>query len=110
VTVITCWTYRDGHLSGMSPAVEADVNGALRRAGHVILTDSRTLRPLNHHLIGAGVGHDDAEFAEAGRSMAAYYENGEAWGGRWWEGTDLPYSPGVTYYGCTPRPYRKDVA
>lgn len=53
--------------------------------GHAITVPYDYWRPWNHHVIGCGVGHDDAEFAETGRSMAAYYENGEAWGGRWWE-------------------------
>jgi hypothetical protein len=42
-------------------------------------------RPWHHRVAGCGVGHDDFVFATTGRSMAAYYENGEAFGGRWWE-------------------------
>jgi len=57
----------------------------LEREGFVIGEDTRGNRPWNHRVIGFGVGHDDADFAETGRSMAAYYENGEAYGGeRWW--------------------------
>lgn len=56
-------------------------------------------RPINHRMIGVGVGHDDADFAEVGRSMAAYYENGDAHGGRWWEDTSNFFSTGVRYYG-----------
>jgi hypothetical protein len=60
-------------------------------------------RPTHHRLIGSGVGHDDAQFAEIGRSMAAYYENGEAFEGlRWWEDTHRYFSIGVTYYGMAP--------
>ena len=55
--------------------------------GHVVTYDGQST-PWNHHVIGVGVGHDDAAFAETGRSMAAYYENGEASQGRWW---DIPH-------------------
>lgn len=103
---VTVWSYHaDGRpaMSGISPG---DVDEALRRLerdGHFILTDGRYQRPSNHHVIGSGIGHDDAEFAESGRSMAAYYENGEAHGGRWWEDTDDPFSTGVKDYGCADR-------
>lgn len=54
----------------------------LEHDGYLITENTRN-RPWRHRVIGCGVGHDDADFAEVGRSMAAYYENGEAWGGSW---------------------------
>ena len=58
----------------------------LETKGYVKAEDTLTPRPWNHRVIGVGVGHDDADFAEIGRSMAAYYENGEAFDGkRWWD-------------------------
>ena len=54
-------------------------NRTLRDVGYVITRGAQS-RPWNHHVIGVGVQHDDAEFAEVGRSQAAFYENGEAFG------------------------------
>ena len=69
----------------------------MRAYGHAITVPYDYWPPWNHHVIGCGVSHDDAQFAETGRSMAAYYENGEAWGGRWWETTSK--SVREHYYG-----------
>lgn len=46
--------------------------------GYAITKDYRGSEPWNHRVIGVGVGHEDARFAETGQSMAAYYENGES--------------------------------
>jgi hypothetical protein len=62
--------------------------------GYVVVETGR--RPIHHNMVGVGVGHNDARFAEDGKSMAAYYENGEAFGGRWWENRGF-HSP-VQYY------------
>lgn len=86
--IITSWTYgpreagqrrEDASFAGISPANAERVAYDLRRDGHAILTDDRTSRPWHHNVAGCGVGHNDAEFAEAGRSMAAYYENDSTW-------------------------------
>lgn len=105
--IVTVWSYIDPKTdnagpSGWSPADADRFVYDLELSGHAITTDSRYERPWNHHMIGVGVGHDDAIFAETGGrvSMAAYYENGEAFGGRWWENTGEPFSTGVKYYGC----------
>lgn len=50
----------------------------LDRYGAAIVTDSRTIRSSNHHTIGVGVGHDDADWAESRfeeGSQAAWHEN-----------------------------------
>lgn len=88
--------------SGISPVDDAEVIGQLRRHGHVILVNdnARGARSINHHMIGAGVGHDDAKFAETGESMAAYYESGEAFRGEtWWsDPSEARFSPIRAYY------------
>lgn len=103
--IITVWAnHADGGYSGISPANDREWLRTLEREGHAITTDSRHWGPTNHRIAGIGVGHDDARFAETGGregSMAAYYENGDAFGGRWWEDTDRHFSTGVKYYGCT---------
>ena len=71
------------HFSGTSPGNVALFADAVDRYGHAILRG--TDRPGHHYVAGCGVGHDDAEFAETGTSMAAYYDSGEAFGGPWWE-------------------------
>lgn len=99
--VITAWAiYPDGGRGGTSPAGLSEVLHRLEDHGHVILTDSRYARPINHNLIGVGVGHNDAVFAETGESMAAYYEQHPHQ--RWWEDTGSAFSTGVKYYGCRP--------
>ena len=70
--------------SGSSPGTVGQFAYDLARRGHVV-TQCRCHVPTNHRVIGAGVGHDDAQFAESGVSMGAYYESGEAFGGAWWE-------------------------
>lgn len=94
--IVTVWSYsEDGGLGGISPADTSHYLRDLERRGHAITTVGMT--PSNHHVIGVGVGHDDAEFAEAGRSMAAYYENGEAFRGeRWWDAGSFA---GRKYFG-----------
>lgn len=98
MSIVTVWSYgTNGSLSGMSGGDPVDYFVRdLERYGHSITTVGT--RPSNHRMIGVGIGHDDAEFAESGRSMAAYYENGEAFGGRWWE-DDRPFSPKRYYTG-----------
>lgn len=95
---ITVWSYNEqGNRSGVcgpDPVTQAVRN--LHRCGHVVTTDNETWhRSWNHTVIGVGMGHDDAEFAESGRSMAAYYENGDAVHGRWWEDRRV----GAKYHG-----------
>lgn len=80
--------------SGMSPADEAEFVAQITRHGNA--TTDNGYRPTNHFIVGVGVGHDDARFAETGSSMAAYYENGDAFGGRWWEGASFG-----RYYGAS---------
>jgi len=53
------------------------------RYGAAAVTDSRTPRPVNHHVIGVGSGHNDADWCESRfqeGSHAAWTENskGEA--------------------------------
>jgi hypothetical protein len=95
---VTVWSYkpRDGQhilspsasdstpFSGTGPGSVGLFTDAISRHGHAIL-DSAGSRPWHHHVAGCGVGHDDAQFAESGVSMAAYYESGEAYGGYWWD-------------------------
>lgn len=48
----------------------------MERFGHAITTVG--FRPANHHMIGVGIGHDDADWCESrfgAGSMAAWYEN-----------------------------------
>lgn len=93
--IVTVWSHKDldeaqPRFSGMSGGCPvAETIRQLATEGHAILTDSRRHRPTNHHIIGYGVSHDDASFAETGgrTSMAVYYENGAAFGGAWWETT-----------------------
>lgn len=97
MAVVIVWSHKpDGGYSGLSGGDPVDYWVAdLDRYGHSI-TEAGP-RPVNHHVIGYGVCHDDALFAEAGRSMAAYYEN-ESERGRWWE-DDSRYSPKRYYTG-----------
>lgn len=77
----------------------------LDRDGAVV-TETHNGRPFNHRLIGCGVSHNDAAWAETRfteGSMAAYYENGER--PRWWN-TEGWNTEGVKYYGCRPRSSR----
>lgn len=83
------WSWSGTH-SGDEDRTIAELVRSLERHGHATTEGSIASRPSNHHIIGLGVGHDDAEFAEVGRSMAAYYENGDALDGRrWWD--EVPY-------------------
>ena len=83
--IFTVWTYHGGSFGGMSPSHASDFVRAIANHGHAIVTDNRTIRSCAHHVSGSGLGHDDAKFSENGDSMAAYYENGEGFAGRWWE-------------------------
>jgi hypothetical protein len=93
--IVTVW-HADGR-SGTSGGPEgSDVARAvqlLKDEGAVITKVGYP--PANHYVIGVGVGHQDADFAERGDSMAAYYENGEAFGGRWWEPSPYSYPTGA---------------
>lgn len=57
-------------------------NQCLQFYGYAIGETNPSDRSWNHRVIGVGVGHDDAAFAEVGDSMAAYYENGQAFWSR----------------------------
>jgi hypothetical protein len=93
--IVTVW-HADGR-SGTSGGLEgSDIARAaqlLKDEGAVITTAG--WRPANHYVIGVGIGHQDADFAERGDSMAAYYENGEAFGGRWWEPSPYTFPTGA---------------
>jgi hypothetical protein len=59
----------------------------IEQFGHaIVIDDDRRERSWNHRIIGVGVGHDDARWAESrfgDGSMAAYYENDDkCFGGR----------------------------
>lgn len=47
--------------------------GTLYKTGAAIARTGET--PWNHRVSGVGGGHDDAEFAERGRSQVAWAEN-----------------------------------
>jgi hypothetical protein len=90
---VTVWSYKpaDGEritagtlFSGIAPGSVGYWADAIETYGHAI-TEISGSKPWAHNVIGCGVGHNDAEFCESGRSMAAYYESGEAYGGTWWE-------------------------
>jgi hypothetical protein len=92
MTGVTVWAWKpkagehigpDSGWSGIGPYATEEATQVLRQRGHMIIYSGD--RPSNHHIIGIGLGHDDAEFAEAGRSYAAWCENGDAVDGRWWE-------------------------
>lgn len=76
---------RDYLYSGIGPAMVGLVVRDLARLGHSIIESTGRDRSRNHRIIGVGIGHDDAEFAETGRSHAAYEESAARWGGPWWE-------------------------
>lgn len=101
--MVIVWTYHEGSFGGISPANDREWTRAVARDGHAITTDSSHRTITNHRIAGVGIGHDDASFCEAGTSEAAYVENGEAFGGRWWEDTESPFSVGVKHYGCADR-------
>jgi hypothetical protein len=65
--------------SGIGPATLGLFTRDIEHDGHAIIENtSRDRKPWNHRIIGVGIGHDDAEFTECGRSMTAYDESGEA--------------------------------
>ena len=50
----------------------------IERYGAAIVTDDRTLRPINHNVVGVGSGHNDADWCESrflAGSHAAWVEN-----------------------------------
>lgn len=69
--------------SGISPFAPDELGVAewvrtVERYGAAIVTDNRTPRPYNHHVIGVGSGHDDANWCESRfqeGSHAAWTEN-----------------------------------
>lgn len=74
-----------GHGNGLLGGAvdfEAEAARRLRRNG-CLVTEGPQERSWNHHVIGVGIGHDDARFAETGASMAAYVENEASI--RWWD-------------------------
>lgn len=105
--IVTIGTMTGG---GISPAGVPEWVYRMERDGHAV-TYVPTLQPYAHRVSGAGMQHDDAAFCErrdGSGSMAAYYENGEAFGGRWWEDTDgAGMSIGVKHFGCADRSGRK---
>lgn len=92
---VTVW-HADGH-TGISGGPEgSDIARAvqlLHDEGAVITKVGYP--PANHYVIGVGIGHQDADFAERGDSMAAYYENGDAYDGHWWEPSKLSFPTGA---------------
>lgn len=87
---------------GISPAGVGEFVDRLTRNGHAVAYFG-SREPVAHRVSGSGIGHNDAALCErrdGSGSMAAYYENGEAFGGRWWEDTGSGYSIGVRAYGC----------
>jgi hypothetical protein len=57
--------------------LERDIEEFVRRIesdGYAVVQDT-SKRSWNHHVVGCGVGHDDARFAEWGESLASYLEN-----------------------------------
>lgn len=84
-TNVTVWdaTHSGGTFSGRLDRTLDHWAHELRRGAAITRVGSQ---PFNHHVAGYGVQHDDAQFAETGRSMAAYYENGDHWDGlKWWD-------------------------
>jgi hypothetical protein len=83
------WTYagRSG-ISG-SGIDDREFVRTIETYGHAIVENNRCRRPMNHRMIGTGVGHSDADWCESRfleGSMAVYYENGEDFRGeRWWD-------------------------
>jgi len=87
---IPCPGLPDGYAgrSGISP-FEPDTPEAvaqfvhtIKRYGAAIVTDNRTWRPVNHHVIGVGGGHDDADWCESRfleGSQEAWRENHNPW-------------------------------
>jgi hypothetical protein len=96
--IVSIWSHHDGSYGGISPVYDGEFARTIARHGHAITVVS-SLQPTAHRVSGCGVGHDDAVFCEAGTSFAAYLENGEAFGGRWWE----------TDSRCVRRDYGLDV-
>lgn len=95
---------------GVSPSGVADWVRNVDNHGHAV-TYVPTLEPTAHRVSGCGMAHNDAAFCERrgdDGSMASYYENGAAYGGRWWEDTDSPLSVGVKHYGCADRSGGRD--
>src|SRR5687767_8571521 len=84
-TILTLSRANRSHgVSGMSPYTPGDADTAeafrqhLYRYGHVIVTDSLRVRPINHRVAGVGGGHDDATWAECrfqAGSRVAWEEN-----------------------------------
>jgi hypothetical protein len=73
--------------SGLSPfdpdsdTTVAEFRRTMERFGHVIVESNRASRPINHHIIGVGAGHNDADWCESRfkeGSQAAWAENGES--------------------------------
>lgn len=81
--IVTVWTHHHGGYGGISGGdpVVSWVE-AISHAGHAATTTNG--EPIPHRVSGSGVAHVDSRFAEAGTSMAAYYENGESLSGPWW--------------------------
>lgn len=89
-TIYSHHVYADGTegfsgISGGDP-VEAFVQ-RLASDGHAIVGDGGDRHSWRR--VCSKFSHDDAKFAEAGTSQAAYYENEDAFGGRWMENPRL---------------------
>lgn len=102
---IYIWSYKnlassDGAPSGIGGGIDEQKQfvADLCRYGHAMVIDAHRGYSDSRGVWDARVAHDDAAFAEVGRSQAAYYENGEAFGGRWWESNSRVVRRGV--YGA----------
>lgn len=53
----------------------AEFGKVIREHGFAVVETDALDRSWNHRVVGVGVNHVDADFAERGQSMAAWYEN-----------------------------------
>lgn len=81
MTTLTIW--KPDHTSGIGGDIDPIHEWTKTLHAHGAVIAELGERPWNHRVIGCGLSHDDAKFAETGDSMAAYYENDEPYGGRW---------------------------
>ena len=93
--IVTVW-----HADGSSGTSGGPEGSDITRAVRLLETEGSVITKVgypsaNHYVIGVGIGHNDADFADQGRSMAAWYENGEAFDGRWWEPSTLSFPTGA---------------
>lgn len=77
-TTVISW-HADGGYSGIHPANHIEFARRVEQEGHAITGAMRASGYRERCR-----AHDDALFCEGGSSMAAYYENGEAFRGDSW--------------------------